>query len=297
MISTGFSLIPFYRISRHQIVMMDTGHPDERDELMWLLNHENYQVKAIVGSHAHIDHIGNNQAIKAKYGAIIAMPKKDAYYCRSIENLKVYYSQYPINDLRKFNGAMVFSTDIEISDNQINLPLFGVEFRIFHTPGHSLGHICIITPDNIAYLGDSILSKDVMSQSKMPYTFHLGNDLNSKRKLELLKCEKYILAHKLLTDDIRGLIGNNIAFFKSKSQKIYDLIEHPMTIEEIIKKVIDVFQIKVNSIDSYVYIDRTLRSFLDYLCETLRVEMILHNGVAHFKAKRTGENQSFISSD
>ncbi len=91
---------------------------------------------------------------------------------------------------------MICGTDIVISNNQDKVNVCGIEFKIMHTPGHSPGHICIITPDDVAYLADSLISYEVMKGAKMPYAYILKQDLESKSKLYDLKYSKYIVAHK-----------------------------------------------------------------------------------------------------
>ncbi len=42
------------------------------------------------------------------------------------------------------------------------------EFRILYTPGHSAGHICTVTPDNVCYVADALLSHELL-EAKLPY--------------------------------------------------------------------------------------------------------------------------------
>lgn len=177
-IDTGMTYIPFYKIDDRRIIMLDTGWQKERDAIEKLFVENDYVVKGIIGTHSHIDHIGNNQYFKDKYGAIVAMSKDEAHICSSIVNLKLYYNRYTYTDVEKHYGSMVSETDIEIQDSQDALLLFGIKFKIIHTPGHSPGHICIITPDNVAYLGDCLISDIVMKSAKLPYA-HILRDRKS----------------------------------------------------------------------------------------------------------------------
>ena len=61
-IDTGMTYIPFYKISDEEIIMMDSGWKQgEREGIDEVLERNNYKVAAIICSHAHIDHVGNNQ--------------------------------------------------------------------------------------------------------------------------------------------------------------------------------------------------------------------------------------------
>lgn len=55
------------------------------------LKKNSFKVTAILNSHPHIDHIGNNTYFKNKYNSIIAMSAYKALICSYEVNLKLYY--------------------------------------------------------------------------------------------------------------------------------------------------------------------------------------------------------------
>src|SRR5665647_118039 len=245
-INTGMSYIPFYKINHEEIIMLDSGWAQgERERIDKLLEKNNFKVVGIICSHAHIDHIGNNAYLKKKYNCIIAMPSYEALICSSTINLKLYYNSQTLSEVTEHFGHMVCETDIMILDNQDSIIMCGIKFKILHTPGHSPAHICITTPDDVVYLGDALISYEVMRGAKMPYAYILSEDLKSKLKLSNLKCSKYVVAHKGMYDDITKLITDNIDFYKNRAERIYMLIDGDMTIEDILKVVIKDFNINV----------------------------------------------------
>ncbi|MFT5874944.1 MAG: hydroxyacylglutathione hydrolase [Clostridium sp.] len=163
-------------------------------------------------------------------------------------------------------------------DEQDLIFMHGFKFEILHTPGHSPAHICIITPDDVAYLGDAIISNEVMRGAKMPYAYILSEDLKSKLKLYDLKCSKYVVAHKGMYDDITKLITDNINFYKNRAARVYDVIDGAMTMEEVLKAVIKEFNIKVNSRYKYTMIERMLGSYVEYLNETGMIVLNIDDG-------------------
>lgn len=278
-IDTGMTYIPFYKINDEEIIMLDSGwEKGERQGIEELLDKNNFKVVAIICSHAHIDHIGNNTYFKNKYNCIIAMSAYEALLCSSTVNLKVYYSSHTLSDVTEHFGHMVCETDIMILDNQDKIYVCGIKFRILHTPGHSPAHICIITPDDVAYVGDALISYEVMKGAKMPYAFILREDLKSKAKLYDLKCSQYIVAHKGAYSDITKLITDNIDFYKYRATRVYEAISGTMTMEDIIIAVIKTFNIRVTSIYKYTVVERMLRSYVEYLNEAGRIELITEDG-------------------
>ncbi|MBV4425955.1 MBL fold metallo-hydrolase [Clostridium tyrobutyricum] len=282
-IDTGMTYIPFYKINDDEIIMLDSGlKKGERRRINDFLEQNNLKIAAIICSHAHIDHIGNNAYFKEKYNCIIAMSECEAFFCSSILNLKIYYSSQSMSEVEKHLGHMICGTDIVISNNQDKVNVCGIEFKIMHTPGHSPGHICIITPDDVAYLADSLISYEVMKGAKMPYAYILKQDLQSKSKLYDLKYSKYIVAHKGIYDDITQLVTDNIEFYKSRAYRIYDIVEGKMTMQEIFSAVITDFKIPIGSIYKYDVIERMLRSYVEYLYEIGMLKLNIENGLLKY---------------
>ena len=278
-IDTGMTYIPFYKINDEEIIMLDTGWAaGEQKGITESLQKNALKVVGIINSHAHIDHSGNNSYFREKYGCQIAMPACEAMICSSSINLKLYYNTFALTEIEEHLGHMVCPVDFPIADNQTSVEMCGVEFKIMHTPGHSLGHICLITPDDVAYVGDALISHDVMRGAKMPYASILTKDLESKEKLYELRCSRYVIAHKGIYDDINELITDNINFYQLRAEKIYDLIEKEMTLQELMQKVIKSFNIHVADMYKYNLIERMLRSYLEYLDEKNRIKLILVDG-------------------
>lgn len=278
-IDTGMTYIPFYKINDKEIIMLDSGlAAGEREGIDNILEINNFKVVGIVCSHAHIDHIGNNSHLKKKYNCVIAMPNKEAIVCSSIENLKIYYNTQTLSETAEHFGHMVCETDIMISDSEESILVCGIKFKIIHTPGHSQSHICIITPDDVAYLGDALISYEVMRGAKMPYAFILREDLKSKKKLYNLKCSKYTVAHKGIYDDIKELITDNINFYINRAERIYEVINDEMTMEDILKAVIKNFSISIKSKYKYNVIERMLKSYVEYLSDTGKIELKMDGG-------------------
>lgn len=284
-IDTGMTYIPFYKINDEEIILLDSGWAEgEREGLDELLEKNKFKVSGILCSHAHIDHIGNNAYFKNKYNCVIAMPAYEALVCSSVVNLKLYYSSQTLSDVEEHFGHMVCETDIMISDNQDKICLCGIKFKIIHTPGHSPAHICIITPDDVAYLGDSLISDEVMKGAKMPYAYILKEDLECKKKLYDLKCSKYIVAHKgMYNGDITKLITDNINFYNERAQMVYSLIDGDMTMEDIMKAVMKNFNIRVKTIHRYNVVEKMLRSYVEYLNETGAIELNVVDGFLKYK--------------
>ncbi|HIU63969.1 MAG TPA: MBL fold metallo-hydrolase [Candidatus Avacidaminococcus intestinavium] len=284
-INTGMTYIPFYKLNAHDIIMLDSGWAEgEQQGITNLLIENSFNIKAIINTHSHTDHIGNNSFFKAKYNCLIAMPELEAFICHSPLTLKLYFHSLPVNVLKKQFGHMINQPDFLISEQQTTITICNTTFQIIHTPGHSIDHICLITPDDVAYLGDTLISHKVMRGAKMPYAYLLNEDLASKKLLYQITAQKYIIAHKGCYEDIQDLITLNIDFYQQRAKEILSLIKESASFEEITMSVIKNFRIPIHSLQKHLLIERMLHSYLDYLYETKQITVNLSNGYVRYSA-------------
>lgn len=122
-----------------------------------------------------------------------------------------------------------------------------------------------------------------MSGTKLPYAYDLEEDLKSKVSLLNLHSKKYVIAHKGIVDNIDDLIEENIKYYKGRASTLLNLIIYPMTLEEILKVIVKEWNIKIQSVNKYIVVERMLRYYIEYLFETNQVEAIIDDGFLKYK--------------
>jgi glyoxylase-like metal-dependent hydrolase (beta-lactamase superfamily II) len=124
-------------ISREALVV-DPG--DEITRVLELLGRHKLIVKAIVSTHAHIDHVGGLAKLRQYTGAPVLMHRDD---------LPLYHAM----DIQaSFLGVRVPEiTNIDqLLKEGDTLHWGGFEASVMHTPGHSPGSVCLYLPKNVA---------------------------------------------------------------------------------------------------------------------------------------------------
>lgn len=272
----GILYLPFYRIDENSIILLDTGlKKDDRKRLTTYFEENSFTVAGILCSHAHIDHVGNAAYFREKYGCPVAMTREEAAIVDSDSSLKTFYASYPMNMTIEHFGHMIVETDQIIQKDQQEILFCGVNFKLLHTPGHSTGHISITTPDDVTYIGDALISYEVMESAKLPYAYILSQDIASKMKLYHLQSSMYILAHKGIYPDVKDLITDNIYFYRNRAEEILSVITAAMTMEDILRAVALKMRIRIGSTYKYLVVERMLRCYIDYLCDTGLIELIV----------------------
>jgi glyoxylase-like metal-dependent hydrolase (beta-lactamase superfamily II) len=283
-IDIGFSCIPLYHLNDREVILFDCGYGgEERETLLRILNENNLHVAAIVLTHAHVDHISNARFLKEKYGCPLALPLIEAGICLTPLAVKVMYDTTPMSviDTPYFNSIHC-DADIFIAPDQTELTLCGETFSVVQTPGHSAGHVCYITPDNVACLGDALLSSDLVATAKLPFAFSAREDIKSKQALASLSCPRYILSHKGICEDILPLIRENIDCINDRADKVAALIDRPMSWDDITAACAEAFHIFIEEPVRYYEVSRMVLTYIQYLEDTGRLTMAFHDNRAFY---------------
>jgi len=106
--------------------------PSESEPIIDFVEKNNINLKFILNTHHHYDHIGGNKDLKKKY------------------DLNIVGFKYDKNRIPEI--------DILVENNQI-WSSDDFESKIIHIPGHTSGHICFyFEKEKIAFTGDTLFS-------------------------------------------------------------------------------------------------------------------------------------------
>ncbi len=106
--------------------------PSEAKPIIDFIEKKNINLKFILNTHHHHDHVGGNNELKKKYGVKVVGYKNDK-------------DRIPEIDILVKNNQIWIAEDFEA--------------KIIHIPGHTSGHICFyFSKDKIAFTGDTLFS-------------------------------------------------------------------------------------------------------------------------------------------
>ena len=268
------ALMPVYKLTERDIVLMDTGYARlDRSALVNLIEGNGFRLRGILCSHAHFDHTGNVRYLQQRYGCQAAAQIIEAGISVNTEAYRANYVALTYGKSREYLLEECFPADVIIPADAEHLDFCGARFGILQLPGHSAGHIGVVTPDGVAYLGDCLIDEEQIAAAKLPTSMFIARDLESKESLRNLRRPAYIIAHKQVLMDIGPLIDRNIAFIHDKGRELMEDLEDGMSFDQWIYAFCQRENVRTRNEFKFSIVERNFANFVDWLTDEGKVEV------------------------
>jgi glyoxylase-like metal-dependent hydrolase (beta-lactamase superfamily II) len=137
-----------------EAILIDPGCYEEyeKQELSQFLEDNNIEIKLLLNTHCHVDHVLGNNFIEQKYGLVTRMHELELPIFRAVAS---YASNYGF-----VYQAASESTDYLLDFEQIN---FGDDtLEVLFCPGHSPGSVCFYNAkQNFLIAGDVLFNRSI----------------------------------------------------------------------------------------------------------------------------------------
>jgi glyoxylase-like metal-dependent hydrolase (beta-lactamase superfamily II) len=163
----------------HEAIVVDPG--DEIDRIMAALGEHSLTVKAIVITHAHIDHIAGAQKLKALTGAPVFLNPGDHELTQMMEAQASWLGMETPEPVEIDSPATDGAT----------LTLGGTAVHLIHTPGHTQGSVCLYIPAENKLIAGDTLFRDSVGRTDLP-----GG--NTRKLLSSVKTRLLVLPEQTL---------------------------------------------------------------------------------------------------
>ena len=262
------ALMPVYKLTDTDIVLMDTGYARlDRSALVNLIEGNGFRLRGIICSHAHFDHTGNVRYLQQRYGCQAAAQIIEAGISVNPDAYRANYVALTYGKSREYLLEECFPADVIIPADAGHLDFCGARFGILQLPGHSAGHIGVVTPDGVAYLGDCLIDEEQIAAAKLPTSMFIARDLESKESLRNLRRPAYIIAHKQVLTDIGPLIDRNIDFIHDKGRELLEDLEDGMSFDQWIYAFCQRENVRTRNEFKFSIVERNFANFVDWLTD------------------------------
>jgi hydroxyacylglutathione hydrolase len=134
----------------HEAMVIDPG--DDIEDVLAIVRQNKLEVKQIVITHAHIDHVGGAMKLRAATGAPILLNQND-------------YALLKMLDVQASWLGMAAPADVtieaSIADGE-SLQAGSLKANVIHTPGHTEGSVCLYFPaEKLLIAGDTLFARSI----------------------------------------------------------------------------------------------------------------------------------------
>jgi hydroxyacylglutathione hydrolase len=140
----------------HEAMVIDPG--DQVDEILGILRERNFTLKYIVITHAHIDHVGGANKLKAATGAPILLNHNDLSLLKMLDMQATWLGMRSPGEVK---------IDESVGDGR-TLKVGGVEAGVIETPGHTEGSICLLFPSEKKLIAGDTLFAGSIGRTDLP---------------------------------------------------------------------------------------------------------------------------------
>src|SRR5215831_10751020 len=136
--------------SSREAMVIDPG--DNIEDVLALVRKHSLQVKQIVITHAHIDHIGGAMKLRAVTGAPILLNQND-YALLKILDVQAAWIGVPTPEKIEIDRSVTTGETVSAGSHAA---------QILHTPGHTEGSVCLyFAPEKKLIAGDTLFAGSI----------------------------------------------------------------------------------------------------------------------------------------
>lgn len=267
--------IGLVKLNDTEVCLVDSGNDkDAGRKVRKILDEHEWTLKAIYNTHSNADHIGGNKYLQGQTGCKIYAPGIECDFTRHpILEPSLLYGGYPCKDLRhKFLLAQESGVEYLTKET---LP---EGFELIPLPGHFFDMAGFRTPDDTVYLADCLSSRETLDKYQIGFIYDVAAYLNTLEKVRTLKARLFVPAHAEAAEDITELAQYNIDKVNEIADKIVSLCKEPLGFEVILQRLFTEYGLVMN-FEQYVLVGSTVRSYLAWLKDTGRLNVVFEKNL------------------
>ncbi len=156
-LNVGMANVFFLR-GAHKTVVIDSGQSGQAGRITAALTRQGVQgggVSMLFITHAHLDHTGSAQDLKARIGAPLAVHPAEEERLTTGRMGRFVPVGFEAALLYRFiDTPFPAATPDVFIDESTDLAPYGIDGQVVHTPGHTPGSLSLLTREGDAFVGD-----------------------------------------------------------------------------------------------------------------------------------------------
>ncbi len=271
--------IGLFKLNDNEVCLIDSGNDkDAGKKIKKILDANGWTLKAIYNTHSNADHIGGNKYLQSQTACRIYAPGIECDFTNHpILESAYLYGGYPANDLRhKFLLAQ------ESSAEYLRPEIMPDGMEIISLPGHFFDMVGFRTSDDVVYLADCLSSKDTLDKYRIGVIYDVKAYLETLEAVKNMRAKMFVPSHAAPTENITELAQYNVDKVWEVTEKILDICKEPCCFEVILQKLFTDYELKM-TVEQYVLVGSTVRSYLSWLKDSGKAETLIENNLLLWK--------------
>ncbi len=267
--------IGLVRLNDSDVCLIDSGNDkDAGRKLRQILDANKWHLTAIYNTHSNADHIGGNQYLQRQTGCRVYAPGIDcAFTRRPILEPSFLYGGFPPGDLRhKFLMAQ------ESDARDLTPDVLPEGFALIPLPGHFFDMVGFRTPDDTVYLADCLSSRETLEKYRIGFIYDVAAYLKTLETVKSMQARNFVPSHAPACSEIASLAQYNMDQVLEIAERIVGICAEPVCFEAVLQRLFSDYGLDMN-FEQYVLVGSTVRSYLAWLRDTGRLQVLFENSM------------------
>lgn len=271
--------VGIYLLDEKNVCLIDSGSDvHAARKVNQHIKEQGWNVRFIICTHSHADHIGGNHYFQKRYGCDIYAKGQELPFVRwPVMEPTFLFGGAPIPELRnKF---------LEAQPSEVK-PLEAFELpsglEVFDLSGHAPDMVGVQTSDDVAFMADCVAGDATLQKYHLTYLHDVEGFLNTLDRVEQMDCDFYVPSHTEVVTDIKPLAALNRSKVEEIIENILEFSEEPKTFEAVLQAVFEHYNLRMDIVQ-YSLIGTTTRAYLSYLHQKERLVLDIHHNQLFWK--------------
>ena len=267
--------IGLVRLNDSDVCLIDSGNDkDAGRKVRQILDANKWHLTAIYNTHSNADHIGGNQYLQRQTGCRVYAPGIDcAFTRRPILEPSFLYGGFPPKDLRhKFLMAQ------ESDARELTQDVLPEGFALIPLPGHFFDMVGFRTPDDTVYLADCLSSRETLEKYRIGFIYDVAAYLKTLETVKSMQAKQFVPSHAPACSEIASLAQHNMDQVLEIAERIVGICAEPVCFEAVLQRLFSDYGLDMN-FEQYVLVGSTVRSYLAWLRDTGRLQVLFENSM------------------
>ena len=268
-----------------EAVLIDSGNDSSSGrKILRLAEETGWNIRLIINTHFHADHVGGNAFIQKRTGCGIAASAKETPFIDmpEMEPEILWSGRAPKAICNKFLQAEPSNVTITATPGTV---IEGWGLRIIALPGHAHGQIGVLTPDGVFFMADSVISERILNKYGIPFTADYGSAMETFDMLDAFSADYFVPSHGDICKDITPVTAANRNCLTALKDEILEICSEPSTRDGILGKLAKRHGLNMD-LPQYVLIHSTVAAIISPLIDSGELLCSFEDGTLSLKSRQ-----------